>query len=197
MKIEGKKFQDTPAAPCKIGQDRRMKRGLIQVYTGNGKGKTTAALGLALRAVGHGLKVLMIQFMKGDLVYGEVETARRLSPSLTLRRVGRETFISKSKIDPLDVEKAREGFLLAKKAIEDKEYDVVILDEMNMAVDFGLIPLSDLLQLIDSKPETVELILTGRNARPEILERADLVTEMVERKHYYREGVPAREGIEW
>jgi cob(I)alamin adenosyltransferase len=174
-----------------------MERGLIQVYTGNGKGKTTAALGLALRAVGHGLKVLMIQFMKGDLLYGEVETARQLSPYLTLRRVGREAFISKNKIDPLDVEKAREGFLLAKKAIEDKAYDVVILDEMNMAVDFGLVPLSDLLQLIDSKPETVELILTGRNAGPEILERADLVTEMVERKHYYREGVPAREGIEW
>ena len=174
-----------------------MEKGLIQVYTGNGKGKTTAALGLALRAVGHGLKVLMIQFMKGDLLYGEMETARQLSPYLTIRRMGRETFILKNRIDPLDVEKAREGLLLAKKALEERAYDVVILDEMNVAVDFGLIPLSDLLQLIDSKPETVELILTGRNASPEILERADLVTEMVERKHYYREGVPAREGIEW
>jgi cob(I)alamin adenosyltransferase len=135
--------------------------------------------------------------MKGNLLYGEVETARQLSPLLTLKRVGRETFISKSKIDPLDVEKAWEGFLLAKKAIEDSACDILILDEMNTAVDFGLIPLSDLLQLIDSKPESVELILTGRNAKPEILERADLVTEMLERKHYYREGVPARKGIEW
>ena len=172
-----------------------MERGLVQVYTGNGKGKTTAALGLALRAAGNGLKVLIVQFMKGT-ASGELEAAQRLSPFLTIIKAGREGFIFKGEIDPVDLKLAEEGFLLAKKAIEDREYDIVILDEINMAVDFGLIPLSDLLQLVDSKPVTVELVLTGRNAKPELLEKADLVTEMVERKHYYAKGVPARKGIE-
>jgi len=173
-----------------------MKKGLIQVYTGNGKGKTTAALGLALRAVGHGMKVLMVQFMKGNVQCGELESARKLSPYLTIKQAGRETFISKPNPDPKDLQLAQEGFLIAKKAIQNKEYDIVILDEINLAIDYALIPVKDLLQLIDSKPETVELILTGRNVRREILERADLVTEMVDRKHYYDRGVPARKGIE-
>lgn len=173
-----------------------MEKGLIQVYTGNGKGKTTAALGLALRAIGHGMKVLMIQFMKGNTRYGELESAKRLSPHFTIKQFGRETFISKSNPDPKDLELAQEGFSMAQKAIQAKEYDMVILDEINLAIDYGLIPVSDLLQLIDSKPDTLELILTGRNAKPEILERADLVTEMVERKHYFAKGVSAREGIE-
>ena len=173
-----------------------MERGLIQVYTGNGKGKTTAALGLALRAVGHQLKVLIIQFMKGGDSGGEKAAAQRLSPYLTIKKTGRDTFISKSHPEPVDLKLAEEGLAQAKKAIESKEYDIVILDEINLAVDFGLIPLSDVLGLIDSKPDTVELILTGRNAHSEIIERADLVTEMVERKHYYQKGVPARKGIE-
>ena len=173
-----------------------MKKGLIQVYTGNGKGKTTAALGLALRAVGHGMKVLMVQFMKGNVQYGELESAKKLSPHLTIKQVGRETFISKSNPDPKDLQLAQEGFSMAKKAIQNKEYDIVILDEINLAIDYGLIPVKDVLQLIDSKPETIELILTGRNVKREILERADLITEMVDRKHYYDKGVPAREGIE-
>jgi cob(I)alamin adenosyltransferase len=172
-----------------------MKKGLIQVYTGNGKGKTTAALGLALRAVGHGMKVLMIQFMKGSLC-GELKSSRKLSPYLTLKQVGRETFISKPNPDPKDLKLAQQGFSMAKTAIQNREYDIVILDEINLAIDYGLIPLNDLLQLIDSKPETVELVLTGRNVKREILEKADLVTEMVDRKHYYDRGVPAREGIE-
>ncbi len=173
-----------------------MEKGLVQVYTGNGKGKTTAALGVALRAVGHGMKVLVIQFMKGNTNGGERETARRLSPELTVIRAGREAFVSRSNPDPIDFKLAREGFSIARKALQDSAYEVVILDEINTAIDYGLLPLSDLLQLIDSKPGTIELILTGRNGRPEILEKADLVTEMVERKHYYTRGIPARKGIE-
>jgi cob(I)alamin adenosyltransferase len=173
-----------------------MEKGLVQVYTGNGKGKTTAALGIALRAVGHGLKVLVIQFMKGKINYGELEAARKLSPYLSIKKMGQKTFISRSHPDPTDLQLAQEGFLLAGKAIKNGEYDIVILDEINVAVDYGLIPLVDLLQLIDSKPESVELILTGRNAKPEILEKADLITEMVDRKHYHDKGVPARKGIE-
>ena len=173
-----------------------MKKGLIQIYTGNGKGKTTAALGLALRAVGHRMKVLMIQFMKGNVRYGELKSVKKLAPYLTIKQVGRETFISKSNPDPKDLQLAQEGFGMAKKAIQNKEYDIVILDEINLAIDYGLIPLEDLLQLMDSKPETVELILTGRNVKSEILKRADLITDMVDRKHYYDKGVPARKGIE-
>jgi cob(I)alamin adenosyltransferase len=173
-----------------------MEKGLIQVYTGNGKGKTTAALGLAFRAVGHGMKVLVVQFMKGTVQRGEWEAAKKLSPNLTLIQVGRTTFISKPNPDPKDSQLAQEGFSIAKKAIQNEEYDIVILDEINLAIDYGLIPLNDLLQVIDSKPDTVELILTGRNVKREILERADLVTEMVDRKHYYDKGVQAREGIE-
>ena len=173
-----------------------MKQGLVQVYTGNGKGKTTAALGVALRAVGHGMKVLVIQFMKGKANGGEQGTARRLSPELTVIRAGRKAFVSRSNPDPIDFELARKGFTMARKALEDGAHDVVILDEINMVVDYGLISLSDLLHLIDSKPTTMELILTGRNAKPEVLERADLVTEMVEHKHYYQKGIPARKGIE-
>ena len=173
-----------------------MERGLIQVYTGNGKGKTTAALGVALRAAGHGMKVLVIQFMKGDGGDGEQEAAKKLSPHLTILKAGRKAFVSRSNPDPIDFRLAQEGYSMARKAFQDKEYDIVILDEINMAVDYGLISLSDLLELIDSKPERAELILTGRNAKPEILEKADLVTEMVERKHYYAKGIPARKGIE-
>jgi cob(I)alamin adenosyltransferase len=174
-----------------------MKKGLVQVYTGNGKGKTTAALGLALRAVGHGFRVLIIQFMKGNNLYGESDSVKKLSPYLTIKTFGRKVFISETNPEPIDIQLAVEGFSLAKTAIESKEFDIVILDEINLAVDYGLIPLSELLRLIDSKPATVELILTGRNARPEIIEKADLVTEMMDRKHYSNKGVSARKGIEF
>lgn len=173
-----------------------MARGYIQVYTGNGKGKTTAALGLALRAVGHGLRVLVIQFMKGEREEGEVEASKKLAPYLLIRRVGEKSFLSKEHLDEKAFEHARFGLELASRAMDERSCDILILDEIILAVDFGLVKLSDLLHLMDRKPEAMELVLTGRNACPEIVEKADLVTEMVERKHYFSKGVSAREGIE-
>lgn len=176
---------------------KRLPQGMIQVYTGNGKGKTTAALGLACRAVGHGYKVFMIQFMKGDIEYGELEAARKLAPSLTISQMGRECFVSRDNPDPEDVRLAHEALTLAKKVISGGEYDIVILDEINVAMDFGLLNKHDVLELMTKKrPHHVELILTGRYAPEEIIEQADLVTEMVEVKHYYHRGVQSREGIE-
>jgi cob(I)alamin adenosyltransferase len=177
-------------------RDRGKLKGLIQVYTGPGKGKTTAALGLAMRAIGHGLKVYIIQFMKGNIRYGELETARQLSPNIVIKQMGRETFVDRNNPDKIDIELAQQGLQLAREVIGAGEYDIVVLDEINVAVDYGLISLEDLLKLLDTKPAHVELILTGRDAKREVIERADLVTEMVEVKHYYRGGIRSREGIE-
>ncbi len=170
--------------------------GLIQVYTGKGKGKTTAALGLALRAVGHRFKVLIIQFLKGGISYGELKSARKLSPYLTIVPMGRECFVSKKNPHPLDQRWAKKGWKLAQESVQGKKYQIVILDEINVAVEYGLVPLEELLALMKDKPENVELILTGRWAKPEVLRRADLVTEMKEVKHYYRKGIESRIGIE-
>ena len=169
---------------------------MVHVYTGAGKGKTTAALGLTMRALGHGLKVYIIQFMKGNIRYGEVEMARQLSPDLVIKQMGRETFVDRNNPDRTDIELAQKGLRLAKKVIGGGKYDLVVLDEINVAVDYGLVSLAVLLDLLDSKPDHVELVLTGRDAKGELIERADLVTEMVEVKHYYRNGIPSRKGIE-
>jgi len=177
-------------------RDRGKSKGMIQVYTGSGKGKTTAALGLAMRALGHGFKVYIIQFMKGNIRYGEVETARQLSPNIVIKQMGRETFVDRNNPDKVDIELAQKAFQLATEVIAGGQYDIVILDEINVAVDFGLISLEALLNLLDSKPSHVELVLTGRGAKREAIEKADLVTEMVEVKHYYRDGTHSREGIE-
>ena len=175
---------------------RRLSKGMIQVYTGNGKGKTTAAFGLACRAVGYGLKVFIIQFMKGNIAYGEMESAKRLAPSLTIKQMGRGCLVRRNALDPVDFSSAQEAMDLAREVLRGGEYDLVILDEINIAVDLGLVNKEEVLKLMDERPSQVELVLTGRYAASEILERADLVTEMVEIKHYYHKGIKARDGIE-
>jgi cob(I)alamin adenosyltransferase len=174
----------------------KLEKGLIQVYTGNGKGKTTAALGLALRAVGREMRVCMIQFMKGGGPYGEQLAAEKLAPFLTILQTGRDDWCRKSAPSPDDIRLAREALTLAKEKLTGDQYEIVILDEINNAVHYGLVPVDDVLQLIALKPEAVELVLTGRNADARIIDAADLVTEMREIKHYYKKGITARLGIE-
>jgi cob(I)alamin adenosyltransferase len=174
----------------------KLKLGLTQIYTGNGKGKTTAALGLAFRAAGREMMVCMIQFMKGGGPYGEHLAASRLAPYLTIIQTGREGWVNRENPDPEDVRLAREALALAREALTGGQYDLVILDEINGAVAFGLIMVDDVLALVETKRENVELVLTGRNAHERIVAAADLVTEMREVKHYYKAGVPARVGIE-
>ncbi|HUT55063.1 MAG TPA: cob(I)yrinic acid a,c-diamide adenosyltransferase [bacterium] len=172
------------------------EKGYVQVYTGAGKGKTTAALGMCLRAAGHGLTSHIIQFMKGRIDYGELEAVKRFEGLIKLTQGGRECFVSKSCPDPEDKRLAQETLKLAREAMREGKVDILVLDEINVALDFGLIELEDVLGLIREKPERMELVLTGRNAHPKVIEAADLVTEMREVKHYWEKGVTARTGIE-
>ncbi|MCF7847854.1 MAG: cob(I)yrinic acid a,c-diamide adenosyltransferase [Kiritimatiellales bacterium] len=171
-----------------------MDKGYVQVYTGNGKGKTTAALGLALRAAGAGLRVFIGQFTKGRTC-SEHEALKRFGDLVTVRQFGEPEFI-RGEASATDIEKAQAGFKQASAAVMSGGYSVVILDEINIAVYYKMVSADEVLELIDRKPEGVELILTGRNADPRIVEKADLVTEMREVKHYFSQGVVAREGIE-
>lgn len=171
-------------------------KGYIQVYTGNGKGKTTASLGLSLRAAGHGLKTVIIQFMKGWIDYGELRGVEMLAPHVEIHQAGRDTFVNRKNPDPEDIRLARQGWELARATIGEKKADIVILDEINCAVDFGLLPVGEVLERLRTKPDGMEIVLTGRGAPPEFLELADLVTEMREVKHYYTKGVDARVGVE-
>lgn len=172
------------------------KNGYVHVYTGNGKGKTTASLGLALRALGHGLSVCMVQFMKGKIEYGEVKAARQLD-GLEIRQFGRPEFVDREHPLPIDRQLARRGLDYAKKIIEELEYDMVILDEINVAIDWGLIDLEEVVALLRGRPPEVEIVLTGRHAKEVLIEMADLVTEMREIKHYFRRGIVSREGIDY
>jgi cob(I)alamin adenosyltransferase len=174
----------------------QLEKGFIQVYTGNGKGKTTAALGLALRAAGRKMMVCMIQFMKGGVSCGEHLAAPLLAPYLTIIRTGREGRVNRESPAPEDFREAMEGVAHARQALADGKYGVVILDEINGAVACGLIPVDEVISIMESKPPDVELVLTGRNAHERIITAADLVTEMRELKHYFRSGVVARLGIE-
>jgi len=172
------------------------RQGLIQVYTGPGKGKTTAALGLALRAAGQSMRVYIIQFMKGWPHYGELVSVQKL-PEITLRQFGRPEFVDKDNPHPEDIRLAREALDHARQIIDGGEHDMLILDEVNVALAWGLIEMEELLSLMDAKPKDMELVLTGRSAHPEVMKRADLVTEMLDIKHPFDAGVPARQGIEF
>ncbi len=172
-----------------------LKQGHVQVYTGDGKGKTTAALGLALRAVGRGLKVCMFQFIKGGGRYGEHLAAEKLAPLLTIIQTGRPGWVNTKDITE-DRRVAQEALVRADQLMTSGEFDLFICDEINGAVAFGLIDVKQVLEFISRRPETTELVLTGRNAHERVIEAADLVTEMREIKHYYAAGVPARTGIE-
>ena len=169
-------------------------KGYVHVYTGNGKGKTTASIGLIVRALGSGLKVYMGQFMKGQK-YGELNILEKLG--VLVDRFGTENcIISSEHVSDLDLAKAKEGYKKIEEILLSKKYDLVVLDEICVSVYFNLITKEEILHLIEIKPEETELILTGRYAPKEVIERADLVTEMKEIKHYYNCGVMARDGIE-
>ena len=172
------------------------KRGYIHVYTGDGKGKTTAALGLVLRAAGHGLKSYIIQFMKGNIEYGELNAAKMLKGLVTIKQMGRASFVNKKNPAPKDIQMAQDALNMARDILTKNEFDIVVLDEINVALDFKLISLEEVLELCRTKSANVELILTGRNAHKKIMDIADLVTEMNCVKHYYDNGVRARQGIE-
>jgi cob(I)alamin adenosyltransferase len=171
-------------------------QGLVQVFTGNGKGKTTAALGTVLRAAGHGLKIFVVFFMKGDYTYGEFETLLKL-PNVEVLKSGFRQFTDPLNIKPEEKEQAAAAMAAAEKAINSGKYDLVVLDEVNVALEYKLIELDDVIKLIANKPAGVELILTGRYADNRILELADLVTEMVKVKHPFDKGIKARKGIEY
>lgn len=175
--------------------DEGPRRGLVQVYTGPGKGKTTAALGLALRAVGQGLRVHIVQLMKG-VEYGELRSLARI-PEISIAQFGGDRWVDPKDIREEDCEQARAGLAHARQVMLGGQCDLLILDEVNVAMSYKLLPVGAVLALLREKPPSVEVVLTGRGAPPAIVEAADLVTRMVDVKHPYREGIPARRGIEF
>lgn len=176
--------------------EKGKRKGLVIVHTGKGKGKTTSALGMAMRAAGHGMHALMIQFIKGKWRTGELRAAEKLAPYFELRPVGKG-FVWKPDTFEEDVQAAREAWSEARQAVLSGEYDMVILDEINCVVDCKLLPMEEVLSLIREKPADMHLVLTGRNAYPQVIEAADLVTEMIEVKHPFQGGVKAQRGIEF
>ena len=172
-----------------------MIKGLIQVYTGDGKGKTTAAFGLALRAAGRNMKVLIVQFMK-KWDYGELHSIE-LIPNIILVTFGTKDFVCKGKAKKIDYEEAEKAFSFGTEGMQGGDYDIVIFDELNMALYYELLDLKEVVEKLKRKPDNVEVVITGRRAPEEIIEIADLVTEMKEIKHPYQKGIEARKGIEY
>jgi len=175
---------------------KKNRTGLVQVFTGNGKGKTTAALGMVVRALGHGLRVCVIFFMKGKYPYGEYKTLSKL-PNVDVASFGLRCFTDPAYLKPEEIEQAKLAMSAAREAMLSGNYDLVVLDEVNVAVDHKLIALEEVVRLIEDKPKNMDLILTGRYAEARIIELADLVTEMVKLKHPYDRGVRAQKGIEY
>tara|TARA_B100000029_G_scaffold154663_1_gene149933 strand:+ start:86 stop:619 length:534 start_codon:yes stop_codon:yes gene_type:complete len=175
------------------------EKGLVIVYTGNGKGKTTAALGMALRAIGYDHKVCMLQFIKGSWHYGEMDSSKRLEPNLELIAVGKGFVgILDDKSPKEEHEKyATEALKICREKISSEKYDVVILDEINYAINLELISVNDVVDIIKEKPEKLDLVLTGNHVKDEIIELADLVTEMKEIKHPFKSGIKAKKGIDF
>jgi cob(I)alamin adenosyltransferase len=181
-------------------KEKSMK-GLVLINTGNGKGKTTAALGLALRAAGHDMKVLILQFVKSDRMTGEAKVIKeRLRPLVNIEQLGKGFIRFKDgKPDPTDeqIKNARDSFKYARDKIESNKYDLIILDEINNLVDYNILKVEEVAEVIKSKPEGLCLVLTGRSAPPGLIEIADTVTEMKEIKHAFQKGIKAKKGIEY
>jgi cob(I)alamin adenosyltransferase len=173
-----------------------LSKGLVEIFTGDGKGKTSAALGVTLRALGHNLRVFIVYFMKGNFPYGEQKILSQL-PNVTFARFGQESFVDPNNVTQKEKEEARKALDTAREAMLSNNYDVVILDEINVATAWKLIDLDEVIKLIREKPEKVELILTGRYADDKLIEVADLVTNMTKIKHPYDEGILSRKGIEY
>jgi cob(I)alamin adenosyltransferase len=173
-------------------------RGLIIVNTGPGKGKTTAAMGTALRAVGNGMKVLMLQFLKGSWHYGELDAAKAFGDNFVMKQMGRGFVkVGAAETDPEDIHLVEEAWAEGREAINSGKWDLVILDEINYAISYGMLDAAQVVETLKRKPEQVHVILTGRNAHPTIIELADTVTEMKQVKHAYEKGVMAQRGIEY
>jgi len=173
-----------------------LRRGLVQIFTGDGKGKTSAALGVVLRALGHGLRAFIVFFMKGDYPYGEFGILPEL-PNVDVASFGFRYFTDPANIKPEEIEQAKQALSTAREAMLSGNYDLVVLDEVNVAAAWKLVELDEVARLISDKPRSVELILTGRYADTKLIKSADLVTKMVKIKHPYDKGVPARKGIEY
>ncbi len=189
-------FQTDPARPPDLQDPVPFEVGLVQVITGGGKGKTTAAFGLGLRAVGHGLRVHAIQFMKGDTRYGEFTSVQYL-PRFAVERFGTGGLVDMNNPSEADQEEARRGLARARETMVSGSYDVIILDEINVAASWKLLAVEDVLALIRDKPPNVELVLTGRYADAKVMELADYVTQIGQLKHPYQKGIVARQGIDY
>jgi cob(I)alamin adenosyltransferase len=195
MKI-AKSKRKSPSAKTIKKSALQKDRGLVLVITGNGKGKTTAAFGQALRAIGQGYKVFVLQFMKGRK-YGEFIAAEKYLPRLTIKMCGLDSFVMRDNPAAIDINLAQKGLDTARKAVMSGKYDMVILDEINVALDFKLIKLKEVIELVKNKPPTLDLILTGRYASKEIIKLADTVSDIQEVKHHYSAGIKDRAGIEY
>ena len=177
------------------------QHGYIQVYTGDGKGKTTASLGLAMRALGRDWKVLIVMFTKGGNDYGELNSFRQLSDkiadNLTIVQAGLDRVIYKSNESEQDHKKIKKGWSLVKKAVKNNKYQLIIMDEANIAIDMGILDVNEVIKVLKNKPDEMEIVLTGRNAHPKIIEIAHLVSRIEPVKHYWDKGIKARKGIEY